>query len=773
MIKVFGIRHHGPGSSASLIKALVDFAPDHVAIEGPSDATAMLAYTANEAMTPPVALLSYATDDPGKASYYPFTSFSPEWQAIQYAHSVQIPISFIDLGQSHWLSLKEISDAEERAQASPIRLDPIGALARTAGFDDGETWWEEMIEHRNNEAGIFDEISKAMGALREIVAEDETEGRANEVEDLREAHMRQAIRAICKAGAQKVAVICGAWHAPVLADMGFDPASVRADQAILAKLKSDGQKKIKTEATWIPWTHSRMSTASGYGAGIQSPGWYQHVFEHPQDFLPGWFAKIADLLRKEDLPASSAQLIDAIRLTEALAGIRNLSRPGLAEANDATITALLNGDSLYLRLIKDKLIVGEKLGAVPNTIPMTPLARDLSLWQKKLRIKPELGLKLIELDLRKPNDLDKSRLFNRLAILEIDWADKSDAQKLKQLQNKQIATGKSTFKEEWELSWYPELSLRTIEAGIWGRTILEAAEAKTKSDIDKTTSLETIVDIVARSIEADLPLALEQAVQKLGQLSATASDVQSLLSALPPMARIWRYGDVRTDIQTTAQANSFSKLLPLLHSLALRSAIGLPSACHSLDENTALSMKKSIEDAVIAIGLIQDRQLTEAFEHSFFLIADTTSNTITHLLKGVAVKLLFGNHAIDADQVSTYLSLALSRAQTPLNAAMWLEGFLSDSALSLIFDTRLLSILDRWVLDLDDLHFLEILPLIRRTFASFEQQEKQQIANLTKSIEIGGHEKEIGADAHCQIDLEGARPALLLAAKILGLEVKS
>ena len=33
MIKVFGIRHHGPGSSASLIRALVDFAPDHVAIE--------------------------------------------------------------------------------------------------------------------------------------------------------------------------------------------------------------------------------------------------------------------------------------------------------------------------------------------------------------------------------------------------------------------------------------------------------------------------------------------------------------------------------------------------------------------------------------------------------------------------------------------------------------------------------------------------------------------------------------------------------------------
>ena len=36
-------------------------------------------------MRPPVALLAYAADEPGRAVFYPFARFSPEWQAIRYA----------------------------------------------------------------------------------------------------------------------------------------------------------------------------------------------------------------------------------------------------------------------------------------------------------------------------------------------------------------------------------------------------------------------------------------------------------------------------------------------------------------------------------------------------------------------------------------------------------------------------------------------------------------------------------------------------------------
>src|SRR4029079_58270 len=55
-----------------------------------------------------------------------------------------------------------------------VRRDPLGAIAEAAGYDDGERWWEHMVETRSDEQGLFDAILEMMAALRERspVAED-------------------------------------------------------------------------------------------------------------------------------------------------------------------------------------------------------------------------------------------------------------------------------------------------------------------------------------------------------------------------------------------------------------------------------------------------------------------------------------------------------------------------------------------------------------------------------------------------------------------------
>ena len=52
--------------------------------------------------------------------------------------------------------------------------------------------------------------------------------------------------------------------------------TMRQEDAALLK----GMPKMKVEATWVPWTYSRLTRQSGYGAGIDSPGWYSHLWEH-------------------------------------------------------------------------------------------------------------------------------------------------------------------------------------------------------------------------------------------------------------------------------------------------------------------------------------------------------------------------------------------------------------------------------------------------------------------------------------------------------------
>src|SRR4051812_7989343 len=88
---LLGIRHHGPGSAASVCKALHELQPDLILLEGPPEGEAILSLAAQAEMQPPVAQLIYAVDDLALTAIYPFTIFSPEWQTIQYAARHQTP----------------------------------------------------------------------------------------------------------------------------------------------------------------------------------------------------------------------------------------------------------------------------------------------------------------------------------------------------------------------------------------------------------------------------------------------------------------------------------------------------------------------------------------------------------------------------------------------------------------------------------------------------------------------------------------------------------
>ncbi|MFD6108401.1 DUF5682 family protein, partial [Nocardia salmonicida] len=156
--RVFGIRHHGPGSARSLRHALEDFRPDAILIEGPADADPLVGFVAADTMSPPVALLAYVPDSPARAAFWPFAVFSPEWQAMRYGVDHAVPVRFCDLPAANVLA----ADDDARGGGS----DPLAALASAAGYDDAERWWDAVVESVPDSAA-FDAITEAMGALRE------------------------------------------------------------------------------------------------------------------------------------------------------------------------------------------------------------------------------------------------------------------------------------------------------------------------------------------------------------------------------------------------------------------------------------------------------------------------------------------------------------------------------------------------------------------------------------------------------------------------------
>src|SRR5688572_8046458 len=124
-VTVFGIRHHGPGSARSLKIALGKFQPDIILVEGPPDANEILYLAAEEGMKPPVALLAYMPDNPEEAVFYPFATFSPEWQAIKYAQQNQVPVNFMDLPLAHKFAINE-AKTENSNILLPANIDEPG-----------------------------------------------------------------------------------------------------------------------------------------------------------------------------------------------------------------------------------------------------------------------------------------------------------------------------------------------------------------------------------------------------------------------------------------------------------------------------------------------------------------------------------------------------------------------------------------------------------------------------------------------------------------------
>src|SRR5260370_8328104 len=120
------------------------------------------------------------------------------------------------------------ADPRRAEAAARIRRDPIAWLAEAAGHGDAERFWEDVVEHRGGEQA-FTAIADAMAALRDAAEPGgggpghQGAGPAGPHEARREAQMRQAIRQAMRAGHERVAVVCGAWHAPALATPGPPP----------------------------------------------------------------------------------------------------------------------------------------------------------------------------------------------------------------------------------------------------------------------------------------------------------------------------------------------------------------------------------------------------------------------------------------------------------------------------------------------------------------------------------------------------------------------
>jgi hypothetical protein len=206
--------------------------------------------------------------------------------------------------------------------------------------------------------------------------------------------------------------------------------------------------------------------------------------------------------------------------------------------------------------------------------------------------------------------------------------------------------------------------------------------------------------------------------------------------------------------------------------MVVRICAGLRQAVASLDATNAAAMRRRIDHVNAAVGLLNEvvndtddsASSSQAELRSRWLetLATMIDRTDVHgLLLGRIVRLL-----LDAERlkdVPLRLQRGLSAGVPAAEKAAWVDGFFADGALLLIHDAELRGLLDDWVCQLDDAQFVDMLPLLRRTFGTFAAAERQTIA---ERIAVGA--ENLDRQRGEELDVELAVPALATVDLILG-----
>ncbi len=336
----FGVRHLSPAAAFQLRRTLDQVRPRLVLVEGPSDLNGQMQWLCHPETRFPTAIMAYTRRPPVRTVLWPFAVYSPETQAILWAHEHGVECRFMDLPSSVFLALaarEESGEAEEAASTENIyqRLETLTG-------EDHDAFWERNFEQL--EEGRYLSAANAFG--RELRAAS-AEAPFQTAETLvREAYMKRVIRQAVDSGIpeEDIFCVCGAFHVAGLE--GNEPLSDGEAEAL---------PQEEALSTLMPYSYYRLSSRSGYGAGNRAPAYFEMLWEALgggglRELPYRYLTRLAAAHRKAGNLVSSAEVIEAARLANALAGMRGSRYPTLPDLRDASVATMGHGQFSQLAL---------------------------------------------------------------------------------------------------------------------------------------------------------------------------------------------------------------------------------------------------------------------------------------------------------------------------------------------------------------------------------------------------------------------------------------
>lgn len=719
---IFGIRHLSPAGAWHLRQFLNEKAPRLVLVEGPSDLNDQIGDITHLETKPPFAILAYTKEAPIHTILYPFAEYSPEYQAICWCKEHGRECRFMDLPSDVFLALpSERKDTEgEEGRMSAYEL-----LDRQAGEDGHETFWERTMEHTCDTEGYHRGANLFGENLREI-----NQGRDEDFPEIlvREAFMRLQIQNAVEQGfaPEEIVVVTGAYHVAGLMD---EEALPMTQEEFLSL------PKVEASHTLMPYSYYRLSTRAGYGAGNKAPAYY-HLLWHAlqkKDLAftaDAYLSRIAMYQREHGTPVSSAEVIEAVRLANSLAGIRGGKVPALRDLRDAAVTCLGGGNFAAISLAVADTEIGTTIGALPEGVSRTSIQEDFYRKLKELKLEKyrDITAQDLPLDLRENRnvstqksaflDLNRSFFLHQLRVLGISFA-KEEA----------VKQENATWAEHWVVRWTPEAEIELVEAALKGDTVAQAASFSMKERVENAPNMGEIARVIEDAFTCGMASAVLYATRALQAMAVDAASLEELAATAHRLSVVIQYGNIR---QLDPEP-----LEPILKQLFYRACLILPGAC-ICDDAASKEMATAIE-SLNAAALAHDFLDGEAWLEA---LAETAKrDDLNTKLSGFAMAVLLERGCMDNDKLNLEVRRRLSKGVPADLGAGWFEGLAMKNRYALIARLSLWETLDEYLDGLEEEEFKRALVFLRRAFADFSAMEKDEIAeNLGEIWNLNGQQ---------------------------------
>ena len=273
----------------------------------------------------------------------------------------------------------------------------------------------------------------------------------------------------------------------------------------------------------------------------------------------------------------------------------------------------------------------------------------------------------------------------------------------------------------------------------------------------RITRIPELTELLNRVIPANLPELVEAMTIRLDRLSAASTDIVEMMEAVPDLVNIVRYGDVRN--------LDFSKVGNMLKAMVARILAGGLLVCINIDEEAASDLLEHLSATDYAVSTLNDEELNSMWYE--FVQQIRNSSGAHPLLSGYAARILYDKGKISQEEMQDTLSFYSSVGNAPSDTAYWFEGFLRASGSVLLLDDNLWLLVNGWLCGLSDENFIELLPMIRRTFSNFTTVERRKLGEKAKGFKFNGTDTHSARDYSCND--EEASQVIPLLETLLGI----